>query len=185
MRANERYNENGWLKDEFLWPLRQQIVLDSVFTSDFENNFGIEAKKVQDFFDAYSSFISRLAKEDGIYEDAEKFLATLPDDDCRKRGSYPVEDLVGAWINERYDNEENLKTWYNHYDCESGNPLPLRMVNVDIHYDFARSIRVLAKDEDEAYDIVDEMMRNGEIPLSTFEATGDWELDTSYQPEKE
>lgn len=34
----------------------------------------------------------------------------------------------------------------------------------------------------DAEDIVEDMMRNGEIPQSSFEATEDWELDTSYQP---
>lgn len=54
--------------------------------------------------------------------------------------------------------------------------------NVDIHWDFARSIQVEASSEDEAADIVDKMMSNGEIPFSTFEGAG-WELDTSYQPD--
>ena len=118
MRANERYDENGWLKDEYLWPLRQQIVLDSLYTSDFDNDFGIEAEQVQGFFEGYSSFISELAKDDGIYEEAQKFLESLPDDDSRKRGYYPIDDLVGHWITERYDNENNLKRWYGCYDCE-------------------------------------------------------------------
>lgn len=59
----------------------------------------------------------------------------------------------------------------------------MREFNVDIHWDFARSIRVIASSEDEAYDIVDEMMQKEEIPRSTFEPTGDYELDTDWQPE--
>lgn len=58
----------------------------------------------------------------------------------------------------------------------------LRSINVDIHWDFARSIQVMAHNKEEAEDIVERMMLNGEIPFSSFEATG-IEYDTSYQPE--
>lgn len=58
----------------------------------------------------------------------------------------------------------------------------LRSINVDIHWDFARSIQVMAHNEEEAEDIVERMMLNGEIPFSSFEDTG-IEYDTSYQPE--
>ena len=71
--------------------------------------------------------------------------------------------------------------WYGCFDGEC--PLPPTYVNVDIHLDFARSIQVIAASKDEAYDIVDEMMQNEEIPRNTFEPTGDYELDTNWQPE--
>lgn len=61
--------------------------------------------------------------------------------------------------------------------------IKMKQFNVDIHWDFARSIQVIADDEDEAEEIVQKMMEKGEIPQSSFEATGDWELDTTYQPE--
>lgn len=59
----------------------------------------------------------------------------------------------------------------------------MKQFNVDIHWDFARSIQVEANSEEEAAEIVARMMEKGEIPQSSFEATGDWELDTTYQPE--
>lgn len=59
----------------------------------------------------------------------------------------------------------------------------MRTINVNIHWDFARSIQVEATNEEEAEAIVENMMRNGEIPRSSFEPTDDWELDTTYQPE--
>ena len=59
----------------------------------------------------------------------------------------------------------------------------MKQFNVDIHWDFARSIQVEANSEEQAAEIVERMMEKGEIPHSSFEATGDWELDTSYQPE--
>lgn len=59
----------------------------------------------------------------------------------------------------------------------------MKQFNVDIHWDFARSIQVEANSEEEAAEIVERMMEKGEIPQSSFEVTGDWELDTTYQPE--
>lgn len=61
--------------------------------------------------------------------------------------------------------------------------LPQTAINVDIHWDFARSIRVIAASEDEAISIVENMIKEGMIPLHTFEPTGDYELDTSWQPD--
>lgn len=58
-----------------------------------------------------------------------------------------------------------------------------KTINVDIHWDFHRSIQVVADNEDEAKEIVDKMMRDKEIPLSSFEPDDEWNLDTTYQPE--
>lgn len=158
IRTKDRFTENGWFKEKYLWELRQQIVLNSLYVADYRNSFGIEEHKVCDFFDGYISFLTEL--------EIEKYGKEL--------------DNISAFFDE-FDTEENLKSWYGCFcdDC----PLPPRMVNVDIHWDFARSIQVIADDEDEAEEIVQEMMEKGEIPQSSFEATGDWELDTTYQPE--
>lgn len=158
MKTKDCFDENGWLKEEFLWPLRQQITLNSIYYCDYRNRFGIDEHKVCDFFDGYISFLTEL--------EVEKYGKEL--------------DNISDFFDE-FDNEENLQSWYGCYDS-SFNPLPPKMVNVDIHWDFARSIQVIADDEDEAEEIVQEMMEKGEIPHSSFEATGDWELDTSYQP---
>lgn len=80
-----------------------------------------------------------------------------------------------------FGNEENLKNRYGCFGDEC--PLSPTYINVDIHWDFARSIRVIATSEDEAISIVEKMMENGEIPSHTFKPTGDYELDTDYQPE--
>lgn len=158
IKIKDRFTEDGWLKEDYLWSLRQQIVLNSLYVSDYQNSFGIDEHKVCDFFDGYISFLTELEKE--------KYGKEL--------------DNISAFFDE-FDNEENLKKWYGHFADEC--PLPPRMINVDIHWDFARSIQVIAEDEAEAEEIVEEMMRKGEIPQSSFEATDDWELDTSYQPE--
>lgn len=157
MKVKDRFDKNGWLKEEFLWPLRQQIVLNSVYYADYRNNFGIDEHKVCNFFDGYISFLTEL--------EIEKYGKEL--------------DNISDFFDE-FDNEENLKEWYGR--CAT-NPLSPKMVNVDIHWDFARSIQVIAENEDDAKDIVEEMMIKGQIPKSSFEATGDWELDTSYQPD--
>lgn len=61
----------------------------------------------------------------------------------------------------------------------------MRKINVDIHYDFAKAVMVVAKDKDEAIRIVEEKLRKGEIDPRTFESTGDYELETDWQPEED
>lgn len=35
MRKEDRFDENGWLKSEYLWPFRQQIKLGSLNVYDY------------------------------------------------------------------------------------------------------------------------------------------------------
>lgn len=170
--------EDGWLKKEYLWPLRQEICLGSLYYSDYINSFGIDEHKVCDFFTSFwDSYCEELAQEDNLMQEAEQ---RWKNSDKKKS----VDDIYLQLSLERYDNEETLLSWYG---CFGGgpesSPLPPKTINVDIHWDFARSIQVIAADENEAEEIVEEMMRNGEIPKDTFEPMEDWELDTSYQPE--
>lgn len=37
MKTKDRFDENGWLKEEFLWPLRQQITLGSIYVADYND----------------------------------------------------------------------------------------------------------------------------------------------------
>ena len=55
--------------------------------------------------------------------------------------------------------------------------------NVDIYFDFAMSVQVEAESLEEAVAIVEERIENGVIKPTEAEATGDYELDTDYQPE--
>lgn len=179
MKAADYFDENGWLKPEYLWSLRQQITLGSLYVSDYENNFSIRPEKVCDFFTSFwDSYCEERAKEDGLTKKAVKLYESQPQTTPLK---YPdVNDAYRELSYQHYDNEETLLEWYGCYDeC----PLPPTYINVDIHWDFARSIQVIAASEDEAESIVDEMMRNNEIPQNTFEPTGDYELDTNLQPE--
>lgn len=181
MRKEERFDEHERLKAEFLWPLRQQITLGSLYISDYRNSFGISAEAVCDFFtDFWDAYCEKLAKEDGVWKQAEsEYQRRIKEHpELEKKLSQQDVYLEMSW--KLYDNEETLLAYYQLY--QESNPLTPNWVNVDIHRDFARSIRVIAEDEYDAENIVEDMMRNGEIPQSSFEATGDWELDTSYQP---
>ncbi len=63
--------ENGWFKEEYLWELRQEIVLGSLYYADYRNSFGIDEHKVCDFFTSFwDSFCEELAKEDNLWEEA-------------------------------------------------------------------------------------------------------------------
>lgn len=88
-------SKNLLLTKEELWDLRKEIVLNSLFTSDYENTHHILPKDVQDFFDGYIEYLYELAEENG-----EK-----PD----------IQDLCI-----KYDNPDNLENWYN---CFEDNPL--------------------------------------------------------------
>lgn len=60
----------------------------------------------------------------------------------------------------------------------------MRKINVDIHYDFAKAVMVEAENEEDARRIVDEKLLNGDIDPRTFEPTGDYELETYWQPDE-
>ena len=51
-------------KDE-LWALRQEVVLNSLFISDYRNSFGISPRSLCDLLDGYCSFLWELAEEAG------------------------------------------------------------------------------------------------------------------------
>lgn len=86
------------MKREFsekdLWDLRNQVTLNSLFTSDYENRLGLDPNAVQDFFDGYLEELDYIAEQDG-----EKNL--------------DLEELL-----DRYDNPENLKNWYDSLDYD-------------------------------------------------------------------
>lgn len=57
------------LTQEQLWKLRRQIVLGSLYYSDYINTFGIDRHLVCDFFDSFLSYVAELMQEDPlIYE---------------------------------------------------------------------------------------------------------------------
>ena len=86
------------MKREFsekdLWDLRNQITLNSLFTSDYENRLGLDPNAVQDFFDGYLDELEYIADQEGD------------------------KDLDLDEILDRYDNPENLKNWYDSLDYD-------------------------------------------------------------------
>ena len=84
-------------KDE-LWELRQEIVLNSLFTKDYSNSFEVPDYVCHTFFDGY------------VME-----LYLLSDDD-----NFQSDDLFD--VIEKYDNKDNL---YNYYSQLEGYPLYL------------------------------------------------------------
>lgn len=94
MRTNRHFKFQDLNIDQ-LWHLREQIVLNSIFFSDFRNDFEFEPESISDFFDGYLDYLFELASADGIYE---------PE----------VEDVV-----ETYDNPDTLFDYYWNMDAES------------------------------------------------------------------
>lgn len=81
------------MQNENLVKLRKEVVLNSLFTKDFENSFGIPAKECQDFFDSYFEWLWDAMEDDGIERDCDRCDAL-----------------------EEYDNDENLIEYYNMFD---------------------------------------------------------------------
>lgn len=73
--------------------LRSEIVLNSLYESDYVNSFGFDSIHIFTFFDAYVSYLEELAEEDGYTEWDNIFK---------------MFDI--------YDTEENLWSWFNCYD---------------------------------------------------------------------
>ena len=84
---------------EDLQSLRNEIVLNSLFVSDYNNSFGISAKSVCDFFDSYMEFLSELAFEDN-------FKIGDP-----SKGMHTYDEFF-----EKYDTIDNLMEWYGCYE---------------------------------------------------------------------
>lgn len=51
------------IDEKTLWQLRMEIVLGSLFYSDYENTFGFTTHSVCDFFDGYFDYLDELAEE--------------------------------------------------------------------------------------------------------------------------
>ena len=84
----------GWITDKALLELRSDIVLNSLFISDYENRFGIEPEEVCNFFNGYIEYLEELAEEDNFDfegDNWEVFIVTY-DTDTNLRGWYGCHD---------------------------------------------------------------------------------------------
>ena len=75
-----------------LWQLRKEIILDSMYYSDYENTKNIDSSIILDFFDGYTSYLYELMLTDGFADkDFYNYLSS-------------------------YDNKNNLYDYYT-YEC--------------------------------------------------------------------
>jgi hypothetical protein len=74
-----------------LWKLRKEIVLNSLYTSDYANSFGFTPNTVASFFEGYCSYLWEQVTEFHGHNSAESML-------------------------DEYDNADNLWAWYLMYD---------------------------------------------------------------------
>lgn len=81
------------LTTDELWQLRKEIVVNSIFVSDYENSFGFDSNSMCSFFNGYYEFIWELASE--VYEIAE---------------------LTHNLVMDEFDCKENLKSWLDCHD---------------------------------------------------------------------
>lgn len=74
--------------------LRKQIVLNSLYVSDYENDMDVDPRSASVFFEGFMEFICELAVNDGFSLTYENF---------------------GEFIR-RYDTDENLEAWWNCFE---------------------------------------------------------------------
>lgn len=82
------------LTKQDLTKLRKEIVLNSLYYSDYSNSFGFREDSVCAFFEGYVDYITEIAEEDGFVFTDNNFF-----------------DMVN-----KYDTEDNLWSWYYCYE---------------------------------------------------------------------
>lgn len=91
---------------EDLAQLRSEVVLNSLYESDYQNSFGISQHSASLFFDSYLEDISDRAREDGyLWDYAEP-------------GSTYYQEGYHTWSEflEKYDTLDNLVSWWGCYE---------------------------------------------------------------------
>ncbi len=88
---NRCWDGKGHFKRDFLWKLRQEITLNSLYLDDYENSFGIAPQAVCDFFEGYTDYLYDLVEE--------------------RYGA----NCVFSELMEDFDNEGNLIIWASHF----------------------------------------------------------------------
>ena len=78
------------LAKENLWKLRKEIVLNSLYLSDYQNSFGVDEKDLSYFFEGYLEDLEYLMEENIENYSDEMFF-----------------DYLGE-----YDTEDNLYNYY-------------------------------------------------------------------------
>lgn len=89
-----------------LQKLRNEIVLNSLYTSDYNNSFNIDPRQVQDFFDSYLEDCETIPNENG--ELLCDLVGTISDND---------------YWNELFKIANNIDNLYNFYYSYDIDPL--------------------------------------------------------------
>lgn len=89
--------------------LRKEIVLNSVFTSDYENSFGIDSEKVCAFFDSFVEDICELYEEE---HNTKKY-----------------------WLQDVFAEYDNIDQLWEYYNCYVEDPLPIEDSIEERYYD--------------------------------------------------
>lgn len=87
---------------EDLAQLRKEVVLNSLYYTDYRNSFGIDCHSVSLFFDSYLSFISEMAEEDGFEWD----YVSKSTKSCHTWSEFL----------KKYDTTDNLCEWWGCYE---------------------------------------------------------------------
>ena len=85
---------------------RKEIVLNSLYTSDYRNSFGISEESASLFFDSYLDDISDRAAEDGY-----KWDFPGPGSTYYQEGYHTWSEFL-----EKYDTIDNLESWWGCYE---------------------------------------------------------------------
>lgn len=91
---------------EDLEQLRKEVVLNSLYTADYHNSFGISDGSACIFFDSYMDFICELAEEDGYKWDYERLGSAYHHEDY-----HTYDEFL-----QKYDTTENLYDWWGCYE---------------------------------------------------------------------
>ena len=86
-----RYQRPSQLGNGQLWKLRLDVTLNSLFTRDYVNRYGISPEIAQAFFDGYVEFLYGKAEEDGFF------------------GSHRKDDCLAVF--DEYDSKANLAAY--------------------------------------------------------------------------
>lgn len=135
--------------------LRKEIVLNSLYISDYDNSFGFDSNHINSFFDGYVSYLEELAEEDG-YTEWDNILKMF--------------DI--------YDTEENLWDWFNCSD-------DLSWVKFECGFNIGDRVKwddpaIDDYDEEDRENLLDRIFEifeiNGEV-ISIAEVCGDSEAE--------
>ena len=86
--------------------LRREVVLNSLYYTDYQNSFGIDCHSVSMFFDCYLDDIADMAREDGyLWGYAE------PGSTYYQEGYHTWREFL-----EKYDTLDNLENWWGCYE---------------------------------------------------------------------